>query len=193
MSALDKYIPVKLDDAIIKATSDDGVERLRLSVKVDGHEVYIRFPAWGDYDFYKEDLAKLMLIIAKTAGNVEIDPDKIENNQSITQWSYIMSQILGFAPTHKLISKIFYGYLRPTVSGDVDDPEKWLKQHLDVSHIIYIFVAIMHLEGWIKKKSMEVLQAMGLNLTQPLSKEDSAKNLTSTKANSTNAAHYEFY
>ena len=189
-----KYIPVQLDDAIIKATNDDGTERLRLGVKVEGHDVYIRFPAWEDVDLYKQDLSKLLFILGKTAGyDIELDVEKVIDMDKFQEWAYFMSQALRFSPCNNLLSKIFFTYLRPEVPTiDETDYKKWLKKHLDINQVVYVLISILHMEDWLKKKAMEELAKMVPNLIpQPL-KDTSVESSTSTQPNYGKEAPYVF-
>lgn len=170
-----RFIKITLNDAIIKATDKEGEERLRLAVKVDGKEVLARFPTYGNWDFYVQDLAKLMVLLSQTAQDIEIDPEEVPEKY-YPQWAYVMSHILRFKECRELIDRIFFDYLRPTVEG-VEDVRAWCNEHMDASHLFYMFVSIMYIESWFKKKSLAVLEATFPSLIRPSLKDTSQKSM----------------
>ena len=173
-----RYIKISLDDAIIDATNEDGSEKLRLSMKVDGHDVLVRFPSYGDWDFFASDLARLFLIMSKTASDIEMDIDFIPEKH-FPQWAFIVSQVLKIKECRKLVDKIFFEYLRPEVPGlEVEDQKKWLAKNMNQIHLFYMFQSILHIEDWIKKKALELVERTFQNLAQPSSRDTSAKNST---------------
>lgn len=173
-----RYIKIILDDAIVKATNEDGSEKLRLGIKVDGHEVLVRFPSYGDWDFYVQDLAKLMLLLSKTAADIELDVELVPDKY-FPQWSFVVSEVLKIKQCRKLVDKIFFDYLKPDVEGIDGDIRAWLGKHMEISHVYYMFQSILHIEEWLKKKAMEVVQKTFQIQTQPSSKDTSQKSLTS--------------
>ena len=170
-----RFIQIKLDDAIIKANDENGVEKLRLGVKIEGHDVLIRFPAYGDWDFYIQDLAKLLMILSRSIKDVELNIDLVAE-EHFADWAAIVGEVIKFKSCRELIDKIFFNYLRPCVPTlESDDVKGWLRKNMDISHLFYIFVSIMHVEEWLKKKTHEVEKTTFPSLIQPSSTDTSPK------------------
>lgn len=170
-----RFLKITLDDAIIKATNEDG-ERLRFAVTVEGKEVLLRFPAYGDWDNYVRDLAKLFVLLAQTGGDIELDSNLV-SEEHFQDWAYVTSEVLKYKEVKDLVEKIFMEYLRPRVKG-VDNVKNWLRSNMDISHLFYIFQSIMHIEQWFKKKSREILQKTFPSLIQQSLRDTSPKNTT---------------
>ena len=187
-----RFIKIKLDDAIIKATDEDGDEKLRLCMQVSGHDVLVRFPCFGDWDFYVRDLAALMLLLSKSANDIELDVDLIPDKY-FPQWAFVVSEVLKFKECRKLVEKIFFDYLSPEVQGLKDTDHKvWLSKHLRLFHLYAMFQSILHIEDWLKKKAIQEIQTTFQNLIQPSTKAMSAKSSTSPQTNSEAGQPYEF-
>jgi hypothetical protein len=151
-----RYIKIKLDDSIINALDEDGRERLKLSVKVGGKDVLMQFPSYGDWDFYVQDLGRLMIILSQTVGDIELNANLVPE-EHFRDWSYIVGEALKYKQCRELIEKIFLQYLKPIVE-DEEDSEKYLRKYMSIMHLYYIFQAIINIEDWIKKKASEIIK-----------------------------------
>ena len=185
-----RYLKITLDDAIIKATDEQG-ERLRLAVKVAGRDVLIRFPTYWNWDFYYEDCYKLFLMLSRYAGDVQLNMELIPQ-EYFPQWAFIVSQVMAIKQPRLLVDKIFFQYLRPEVEG-LEIPEKyknepkimqeyvedWLRQHMETTHLFYMFQSILLIDHWFKKKSIEILEKIFPKQIQPSSKDTSEGNIMS--------------
>jgi len=210
----DRYLKITLDDSIIKATDSEGEERLRLTTKVSGHEVLVRFPVYANWDFYYQDLANLFKVIGQTAGDVKMNIELIPQ-EYLPQWAYVMGMVISFKEPKELVDKIFFEYLRPEVPSleikinpnkqggkkkSEEEIEKerqkkvneWLRNHMDTSHLIYMFQSIWYIEQWYKKKSMENLEKIIPNQIAQSSKDTSQKNTTLVPINSRLGPSFEF-
>jgi len=191
----ERFLPVKLDDAIIKATNEDGEEKLRLSVKVDGKTVMARFPTVGNWDFYNSDVAKLLLMLSISMKDMEINPELI-SPEIFSDWAFVTSQAILSKKCTPLILQIYFKYLRPTVEGMEDvEPEKrerWIKDHMGIDAIFYIFVSILQIEDWLKKKASMVLRETFPNLIKQSSNATSQINSTQLPIKSAPSQSFDF-
>ena len=186
-----RYIKVVLDDAIIKALDEEGEERLRLAITVAGKQVLCRFPTYGDWDFFIEDLSKLMILISRTGGDIEIHSD-IVSEEYFEKWAYILSQVLLFKECKELIEKIFFTYLRPEVEGLEEDIKEWMRSNVEAHFLFYMFTTIMQVEYWFKKKALSAVEILAPMLVQQSLKDTSPKNSTSEQTISAPGPVYEF-
>lgn len=196
-----RFLKVALDDAIIKATDENGDERLRLTIKAGGYEVLVRFPTYGNWSFYFADCARLMIMLGLTAGDIETDIDLIQEKH-FPKWAQVVGMAISFKDPKELVDKIFFDYLRPEVPGlkilvdklkedgqektseEMEDERQektkaWLERNMDSIHLFFMFQSILHIEDWYKKKSLSEVQKTFRNLIAPSLKDTSPKSITS--------------
>lgn len=180
-----ELIRVPLEDHIIAATDEDDNELLRLGLKIEGQQVLIRFPTLSNWNNFYSDFLKLMLMIAKTAGDVELDNEQVPK-EHFQQWSMFMVQTLTYRECQELVGKMFFDYLRPDVP-DLKEPDNqsrksyidnWLRNNMGMDALFYMFVAIYQIESWLKKKAIQIVAPIYPNLMTQLSEPTSPVNST---------------
>lgn len=195
----ERYIKISLEDHIVKSVDENGDEKLRLAITIDDCEIFFRFPTLNKWDFYVSDTAKLLIMLAQTAGDIELNMDLVPE-EHFQDWAYIIAQSLNYKKCSDLIVKIITEYLRPeiilpdnvSIDDHIESPSSWLMSHMDMSQIFYLFVAILHIDEWLKKKSAEIVRKIFPKLITAFSRDTLPKNSTSPFQTSKPGPSYVF-
>lgn len=174
-----RIVQLKLDDTLVEAG-----KRLRLVDPVEGYEVQMRFPTYGDWDDYVNSVVRLLTLIGQSTRNVELDYNSLSPAEFVL-WTELMSAVIKIKAVRAEIERIFYSHLRPIVVGlkypplpafepKPDDPywgpddhrdaftaeyqRRWLSKRLGFDHVFAIMQSILLVEDWFKKKALATLQ-----------------------------------
>lgn len=174
-----RIVQLKLDDALIETG-----KRLRLVDEVDGHEVHMRFPVYGNWDDYVNGVVRLLTLIGQSTRNIELDYNSLSPHEFVL-WTEIMTAVLKIKAVRAEIERIFYAHFRPVVIGlkyppmppyqpNPEDPywgpddhrdaftaeytKRWLSKRMGFDHIFAIMQDILLVDDWFKKKALQTLQ-----------------------------------
>lgn len=179
---------VHLSDEILLAqyTDKDGVvhESLRLAITLPNNQpILVRFPRFKDWDNYVKDLGRLMLLMASTAADIQASDISKMYNESIEKedgkfevWAALSGAALRGKKVTKLVTKIFFSYLQPTVPTIPQrQVKKYILNNVEIDIILKLYTSILHVEDWVKKKAQSVIKKTFPQATQSPSKVTSEK------------------
>lgn len=162
---------VHLSDEILLAQykDKDGVvhESMRIAITLPNEQpILVRFPKFKDWDNYVRDLGRLMLLMASTASDIQASDIATMYNKSIEDkdgkfevWAALSGAALRGKKVTKLVKKIFFSYLQPTVPGIPHRKvKKYILDNVEIDIILKLYTSILHVEDWIKKKAKSVLK-----------------------------------
>jgi len=177
---------MELEDALILDSNEDGTEKLRLRCRIDSHYIDFRFPGYSSLDKFIDNVYTLFIRLAYSANDIGID--NFGETDKFQEWAILASNALKLKKVSKLVEHIFFRYLKPELPHIWNLPilNKWYcRRHLRIDATLQMFIAIMHVDDWIKKKMTFELQTMFQRVTaqpsmQKLQKKQDGQSTKST-------------
>jgi hypothetical protein len=155
----------------------DGEETLRLVIEADGKQLKYRFPRWGKWNEYAQNVYELLTTLSITTGDIEINNIADFDQDKFSNWSALLCIALQFKKVQNLVDKIFFTYLDPRIEGmECNNMQKWCKENLGFDLPVKIFIAILHINDWYQKKTKSELMKILQRETQQPSTPASTKN-----------------
>lgn len=180
---------IQLDDAVSLAVNTEGDELLRLGFDIEGKICRVRFPTMNDYNDYVANCARFFGLLSEaTGGNIEIPDDvlkELQDTERLTFFLAVMSKALVSNRLRTLCEEIFFNYLRPQIEGLEDrDARDYIMNNLGIDKICMLFVSIVLVNDWIKKKGIFIMTKVFQILELTASSNNSGKNKESLPINS---------
>lgn len=168
------------DDVVLASYKDSKgnlVEALRLNVDLpEGKILRFRWPTYGDWDSYCQDVGRLFLVLAATAENLRVGGLLDLDEESFGFWSLGAAAAIRSKKIKSLIEHVFFRYFRPEVTGVRRlFTKRWCRRNLGVDVVFKMFVSILLVEDWVKKNAQLILRAVFPAATEPRSYPISTK------------------
>ena len=203
----DYLIKIDPEEDIITAVDKDENELHRLFFEVDGKKLYFRTPKLCNMKSYQIALAEMTFILAKYAGELELDDKKdfVKNPTENNIQRKLLSVAIGAnQKVRDLCIKIFFQYLdgqienikyseynkkkwwsqrrfnKKSLKHNID----WFNEHARVEHLYDLFIACKNPDEILKKKGQFNLGKMAKPRLHP-SKVSSSKTSSAPKPDST--------
>lgn len=181
---------IELEDFVIMENDKNGEETLRLAIEAEGRQVKFRFPRWGKWDRYADDMYSLMLALSVTVEDIEISNISDFDLEKFSHWSTLLCSALQYRKVSETVEKIFFTYLNPKVKGVLwFRTRAWCKRNLGMDAVFQMFIAILFVDDFIKKKAKLSLQKMLQKVTQQQSTLASMKKPDGLQNESIGLAH----
>lgn len=142
---------------------ENGNELLRLGIDVIDRDtekavnVQIRFPVLAKWDDYFNELAMLFHSMAQDFETMYIPDDMIElkDRQDFRIWAGLTKHALQVKLFQEQIKNLFFNYLDPIIEGKgMKYTKEFIMNNAPMDMIFQMFVAILCVEDWLKKKSI---------------------------------------
>jgi hypothetical protein len=157
-----KLDPIE-DNIIEDLDPNTGEETLRLGFTVAGRQIECRFPVLGKWDKYTGEMAELFILLSQKLAHLQIPDDYKEilekANDKLGMWALLSAAVLKRTKLRDKVVRIFFKYLRPTSNGTKVN-RRWLMNNAPFDAVYRMFVAILSIDAWVKKKSTSILETV---------------------------------
>lgn len=178
----ERIVKINLDDSVILDSDSSGDDLLRFGFEIEGKLVKIRMPAYGKWDRYYQAVANLYSELSKINGNLERPEsfiNTLKGQDEYRNWFDTMAFLLRVPKIVHKVENIFFRYLRPHIDGVIRikyAQKKWLRNNLQMDHLVKIFALCLSPDDLIKKNTIAGLQRIYRVSPKLVSSQESPKN-----------------